>query len=118
MPRSFQKPQDNVSDPYLVPVCDRSMRKGGVRFAAKNDLRASPPRKLDMSADEIGVKVCFDYILDGQSLGGGLVQVLLDVTLRVDDCRFTVRADKISRVRQTPEVKLFEIHSFRSIIAI
>ena len=74
-----------------------------------------------MTTHEICVRVCFDYVFDRLSIDRRLVQVLLDIALRIDDGRFVIGADVIRSVGKTTEVKLFEIHMtlrFQGILAI
>src|SRR5438309_11903006 len=86
------------------------MRDRGFRLGAENNLRAGTCGELAMTADEIRVKVGFDYVLYFEVLSGGFVQVLIDVALRIDDGSFTFRADQIGSMSQTVEIKLLEIH--------
>src|SRR5829696_8590122 len=63
-----------------------------------------------MTADEISMRVCFDDVLDRLSVCIGLIQVLLNVALRIDHRGLAFGPDVIRRVGETPKIKLLEIH--------
>ena len=70
-----------------------------------------------MATEKVGVDVGLDDPLNGQTVGGGLVEIVGDVASRVDDdgpSRCFI-ADQVGGVRQTGEVMLGEDHqsSFR-----
>ena len=48
-----------------------------------------------MSTDKIGVRVRLDDELDLLAVRRGLIDILLDVTLRIDDRRLAVRTEII-----------------------
>ena len=71
------------------------MRKLNVRLCAEDDLRAGARRDLLVTADEVGVQVRLDHILDFQSLRVRFLDVFIDITLRIDNRRFAIRANQI-----------------------
>ena len=68
--------------------------------------------QLEVSGDEVGVKVREDDVTDRQSAFSGERYVLIDVTLRIDDgrCRRRLVADQIRRVREAVEIELVKNH--------
>jgi hypothetical protein len=63
-----------------------------------------------MTADEIGVQVRFDDVLDLQSLRVSFGDVFVNVALRIDNRSFAIGADEIRSVGQTGEIELFKEH--------
>src|SRR5215469_1185588 len=63
-----------------------------------------------MAADEIGVQVGFDDVLDFHPLPTGFLNVLVHIPLRIHDRCFAIRADQVRSMRQTAEIKLLEVH--------
>ena len=51
-----------------------------------------------------------DDVLDAQAGSRGLVQVLIDVPLRIDHCRFASIPNEIGSMRKAAEIELFEVH--------
>ncbi len=102
--------QHHLADADLFAVAHGSMLKLDAGLFTKDDLRAGASGDLLMAADEIGVQVCFDHILDLKPLCGSFCEVLVDVTLWIDDHGLAIRADQVRSVGQTCEIELFEIH--------
>src|SRR2546422_8033624 len=88
------------------------MRKPDARLLAENDLCAGARGQFAMTADKISMQVSFDNVFDLQIPGGGFLDVLIDIALRVDDCSFATRADQIRSMSETVEIELLEIHWF------
>jgi hypothetical protein len=65
-----------------------------------------------MTGDEVGVKVREDDVTNRQSAFSSERQVLIDVTLRIDNgCgRRCLVADEIRRVREAIEIELVKDH--------
>src|SRR5262245_33581644 len=91
--RGLQNAENDFADPELVAVFGRRMIESRAGFTPEDDLRPCALGKLAMAADEIGVQVRLYNVFDLQPLGFGLVDVLLDVALRIDDRRFAPGAD-------------------------
>jgi hypothetical protein len=87
------------------------MRKRCAGLAPEDDVSASARSKLAMPAHEVGVKVGLDDVPDLEALRFRLGDVLIDIALWVDHCRFTIRAYQVGRVRETTKVKLLEVHN-------
>ena len=54
---------------------------------AVGDQRAGGGGELEVAGEEVGVEVGLDDPFDPQPVGGGILEVLVDVALRVDDHR-------------------------------
>ncbi len=68
--------------------------------------------ELEMAGDEVGMEVREEDVADVQAESVSVVDVLLDVALRVDDDGRVAGfvADEIGGVREAAEVVLFEDH--------
>src|SRR6185369_91050 len=106
----FQKAQHYLAHSDLFAVSHGSMLKLDTGLRAEDDLCAGARRDLLMTADEVGVQVRFDHVFDLQTLRVSFGEIFVDVTLRIDDRSFAVRADQVRRMRQTGEIELFEVH--------
>src|SRR5438046_586773 len=56
------------------------------------------------------MQVRFDDVLDAKAVLVCLVEVEVNVTLRIDHCGYTLRADHVRCVRQATEVEMLEVH--------
>ncbi len=65
-----------------------------------------------MTGDEIGVEMGEEHVLDRAPRLRGVLEILLDVPLRIDDRRAPVRliGDEVRRMREAAEVVLLEDH--------
>src|SRR5687768_9599131 len=88
------------------------MRKGRACVFAKYNLGTRALRQLTMTADEIGVQVRFDYVLNLQPLCLRFIDVLIDIALRIYYCSFPVRTNQVRRLSQATEIELLEIHKY------
>ena len=102
----FEKRELDLADVQFVAVFNFVRRKLRIRPLAIDDLGARFGGKLDVPADKIGVRMRFDNVFYLLAVRRGFVDVLLDVTLRIDDRGLAVRAEIIRRVRETAEIKL------------
>ena len=68
--------------------------------------------QLEMAGDEVRVEVGQEHVGDPAAERVRVLDVLLDVALRIDDHGRAARlvGDQIARVRETPEVVLLEDH--------
>ncbi len=64
--------------------------------------------ELAVAADEVGVEVRLDDVADGHALGARLVEVEVDVALRIDDRGLAAARDEVRGVREAAEVMLAE----------
>lgn len=55
-----------------------------------------------MAAHKIRVEMGFNHILDFESLAFGLLYVLVNISLRVNDRRFTFRPNQVRSMTKTP----------------
>src|SRR5947208_293030 len=95
MPRRFHHAQGNFANAEFICVFDRAMRKRSVSFFPENNLSTRARSQLTMPAHEISMKVSLNHVLNLQPLSLRFSNVLLNVALRINNCRFTVRAYKI-----------------------
>ena len=78
----------HAANGQLIAVLHCAMRKSSPRFLAKDNLGAGSGRQFLMAADEVRVQVRFDDVLDLEILRRRFFDVLVDVTLRIDDRGF------------------------------
>ena len=64
-----------------------------------------------MPADEIGMQMRFNDVLDLQSVCARFVQVDADVALRIDHAGHALRTEHVGSVRQARQIELLEIHT-------
>src|SRR5687767_11601825 len=83
------------------------------RLFAEDDLRTGALGEFLVTAHKISVQVRFDHVLEFEFLGSGFGEILVNVTLRIDNRGFAFRADQIRSVGQTSQIELFEIHFVR-----
>ena len=74
------------------------MRKRRTCLGSDHNLRPGSRRQFAMPADKIGVQVGLDHISDAEAFARRLVDVLVDVPLRIDHCRLAAVADQIRGV--------------------
>src|SRR5689334_9054383 len=79
-------------------------------LGAEDDLCASAGRDFLMTADEVGMQVRLNDILDRESLRLRFLDILINIALRIDNRRLALRTNQVRSVRQTPEIELFELH--------
>ena len=79
---------------------------------AEMDGRADPLRELEMTRHEVGMKVGQEDVANLERLAFGVLEILVDVALRVHDGRDAGRLvrDQVGGMGQTAEVVLFENH--------
>ncbi len=83
----------------------------------KVDRRANAIAQLEMAGDEVSVQVGEKNVADGKAVFLCKREVLIDISLRVDDgggFGLRVVANDVRRVGQAPEVELLEYHGFAS----
>jgi hypothetical protein len=102
--------QSNPAHSDLFAIAHGSMRKLGASLFAENDLCTRASSDLLVSAYEVSVKVRLDHVFDPQPLRVGFGEVLVNITLRIDNSRFTLRTNQVRSMGQAREIELFEIH--------
>src|SRR5690606_6640608 len=112
LPELEHDPRLGVAEGDPVAGAHPPDREPGLRRGAVDDLRARGLGQLEVPGEEVGVEVRLDHVADLEALGGGVVQVLLDVAARVDDGGHPgveVR-DQVARLGQAVQVVLREPH--------
>ena len=66
-----------------------------------------------MATHKVRVQVRFDDVLDLQSLCFRFLDVLINVSLRIDNGSYALRTNQVRGMRQTAQIELFEVHDFR-----
>ena len=107
--------QRNAAWPAQVdslPVLERTNGVIRLRCRAVADPRTGCTGHLQMSGEEVGVKVSVDDALDGQPMSGRVVEVLVDIASRIDKDGTPggLVADQVGSLRQAVEVVLGEVH--------
>ena len=83
-----------------------------LRRRAQIDRRAGAIAQFEVAGNEVGMEVREEDVLDSQTVLGGEREVLIHVTLRVDDggrVRLLV-ADQVRGVREAIQIKLLQNH--------
>ena len=112
MARRLERLQPHASELDGIAVVEGNKWVLGLCRSTQVDLRADAIAKLEVTGDEIRMEVREEDVLDLEAMLGGKRQVLIDVTLRIDDrcrVRFLV-ANQVRRVREAIEVKLLQNH--------
>ena len=86
-----------------VLVTVRTLGAGGVTAATISG-------QLAMSADEIGMQVRFDDVLDLQSLRARLIHIKGYIALGIDHAGHPFRAQHVRGVREAGEIELLKVH--------
>ena len=115
--RRLERLQPHPAEIDDVAVVERRERVLRLRGRAQIDRRAGAIAQLEVAGNEVGVEVREEDVLDPQAMLGGEREVLIDVTLRVDDGRRArlLVADQIRGVREAIQIELLEDH--RSVLA-
>jgi hypothetical protein len=112
VPRCLERLQPHSPEIDDVAVVEWRESVLGSCDGAQVNRRPDAIAQLDVASDEIGVEMCEEHVRDPQPMLFGKRQVLIDVTLRVDDSgppgQFV--ADEIRRMRETVEIELLEKH--------
>ncbi len=85
MTRRLQKPEHHAAEADIVTIVHVDVRERGAGSCPQVDFRAGAIGQLAMPADEVGVEMRFNDVLDGQTLLAGFVDVQGNVALRIDD---------------------------------
>ena len=105
----LQPHSTEIDDVAVVERDERVLRSCG---RAQIDLRPGAIAQFEVAGNEVGMEVREEDVLDSQTMLGGEREVLIHVTLRVDDggrVRLLV-ADQIRGVREAIQIKLLQNH--------
>src|SRR5438093_12896784 len=100
-----------------VTVAERREGIFSLRGRTEVNRRALTITELEMAGDEVRVKMREEDVRDLQPVSGGEREVLIDVSLGIDDGSGSARLvrDEIRRVREAIQIELLQNHvSWRS----
>ena len=109
----FQEFQYHASEANFVAVAHRHVLQGRIGCCAQIDFRAGLGCELNMAANEIGMQVSFNDVLDLEPLRAGFVQIERDVALRVHHAGHALRPQHVRSVRQAGQIELLKVHLLR-----
>ena len=112
VPGRLQHGQAHRPELHRIAVGHRRERVLGPRPSAEMDRRALALAKLEVSGHEVGVEVRQEHVTDPALKPAGVLEVLLDIALRVDHSCGSARlvGDEVRGVREAAEVVLLEDH--------
>jgi hypothetical protein len=64
-----------------------------------------------MAGYEVCMAMCFDHELDRETVRPRVLQININVSLRIDDGGFGSRPDQVGGVSKTAEIELPKVHS-------
>jgi hypothetical protein len=109
MPWGLEDLETYITEFKGVPV--RKWRKGviGLGSGPKADGGTDTVPEFQVAGEKVCVKMCQENVADVTSVLGSILQIVVNVALRVNDNRRTGRrvGDQIRGVRQTAKVILF-----------
>jgi hypothetical protein len=110
--RCLERGQADLAELDDIAVRERRKRILGPGPGAEINADTGPVTQLQVAGDEVGVKMRKEDVLDSQAVFGREGEVLIDITLRIDDrCRVGAGvADEIRSVGQTIQIKLLQDH--------
>ena len=112
MARRLHHLEFHVAKLDRVAVLHRNELELSLRPAAEVDRRPRTVAEFDVAGDEVGVEVREKHVLDRESTGLGVGEVLADVPLGIDHGRrprLVVR-DHVGGVREAGQVVLLDLH--------
>ena len=95
-----------------IAILDGRVRKRRVGVGTQVNSSAGAFRQFAMTRNEVGVQVRFDDVLDLQALLRGGFHVDVDVALRIDHGRDSLRTDQIRSVRQATQKEVLDQNRF------
>ena len=115
MARRLECLEAHASQLHTIAVSERRERELRLRRPAKIDRRADAIAQLQVTGDEVRVKVREKDVLYLETVRVGERQILIDVALRIDDRRSARQfvANQIGRVREAIQIELMEDHGAR-----
>ncbi len=110
--RCLERGQPDLAELDDIAVAERRERVFRLRLRTEIDPDAGTVPQLEMSGDEVGVKVREEDVRDPQVVLGREGEILIDVALRIDHgCRARAGvADQVRGVCQAIQVKLLQDH--------
>ena len=109
--RSFVKRKIYPADEELVAIRYLQARKGSFGPRPIHDLCSRFGCELNMAADEIRMRMRFDYVLDRLAVRVSLVDVLLNIALWIYHRGLTLRTEIVGCVGETAKIELLEVHT-------
>src|SRR5215470_2511628 len=101
MTGSFYEPQHKTAQRQLIAVFHGLVRESWIGLNTKNNRRSCSRGEFLMTADEVRVEMSLDNVFDFEPVIFGLSDVLINVTLRIDNRSLTVGADQVRSMGQT-----------------
>jgi hypothetical protein len=111
MPRGLEHAEAERTDGQLETFLHGHMGKLSSGAGSDIDLRPRASRKLSVSGDKISMQMSFENVSDFDALGIRGLEVKINVPLRIDYHRLAPGSQQIGSVRETAQIKLFEVHS-------
>ena len=112
VPRRCEHLERHVTERQALVIVEQLDRKVDRGRLAERDRGTGARRELEVTTEEVGVEVGLDDPLDGEAGGRRVGEVLVDVTLRVDDDGPTrgLVAHEVRGVGETFQVVLLKDH--------
>ncbi len=112
VPWGFHDLQADVAELDDIPVLDRVEVVLGLGLSTEINVGTNFVAKLDVPREKVRMEVREEDVLNLPAVGFRVVNVLLDVSLWVHDCRHAGAfiGDHVRRVGQTAEIILLEFH--------
>jgi hypothetical protein len=85
--RGLERCQPYAPELDGIAIVERRESVFGLRRCAQIDGRARPVAKLQVTGDEVRMQVREEDVRDAQVVIRGIGHVLINVALRIDDCR-------------------------------
>src|SRR5687768_16063240 len=85
MPRRLQDLQPHLSELQDIALSKSSKVKIGLSLGAQTNRGADAVSELDVAREEISVKMGEENVVNVKVVLDGVVEVLIDIALRVDD---------------------------------
>src|SRR6185369_5973478 len=99
--RGFHKAQDQVPKFDFIAIFHSEMIELDTGLSTKDDSCSGSFCEFVMSTYKVGVQVCFDDVLDLELVYVCLVDVIVNVALRINNRSFSVRTNQIRSMSKT-----------------
>jgi hypothetical protein len=112
VPRRFQGLQPHLPELQGVALSKSSEVKIRLSLGSQTNRGSNAVSQLDVARKKIGMKMGEEDIVNVKLVLGGVVEILIDIALRVNDNGGAARliGDKVGGMRETTEVILFHPH--------